>query len=122
MKLIIYSSHLFPCLLTKIETKITIVIVLTKITAFMLSGGVGSVWENFRVRRKTQRDNVMILEWIKFRNKSDKNFKTKTKQNTYKRSSQYYPIYHTGRKKGQEKMIGSNINKMRLKVLQENID
>ena len=101
MKLIIYSSHLFPYLLTKIETKITIVIVLTKITAFMLSRGVGSVWENFRVRRKTQRDNVMILEWIKFRNKSDKNFKTKNKKNTYKISSQYYPIYHTGRKKGQ---------------------
>ena len=67
----------------------------------MLSGGVGSIWENFRVKRKIQKENVMILEWINFRNKYDNNFKTKTKQNTYKRSSQYCPIYHTGRKKGQ---------------------
>ena len=55
----------------------------------------------FKVPRRIIEAKMTIWRWIKFKDKSEKPYKTKTRQNIINKRSRYCPRYHTGSNKGQ---------------------
>ena len=59
--------------------------------------------------KQLQEGKKKIWKWIKFREKSDKHFNKSTKREKTKKRISYFPRYHKGRNKGQEKRVGIKI-------------
>ena len=79
MNLIMANDHLLPRILTTLTTDTILLTALTPIIIFIISKGVGRVWERFRVKRQIQEAKMMIWKWIKFRYKSYKPDKVYTR-------------------------------------------